>query len=115
MTIAEARGKCKSMVAQVPRDVLIVAILLLASGASFGLGYLAGLDAGQGSSITLEGPYAGVDASIGRIVASRNGTKYYLPECAGVEKISDANKIWFETAVAAVRAGYAPAAACKGI
>ena len=45
MTIAEARDKCKSLVAKVPRDVLILSILVLASFLSFGLGYFAGLDA----------------------------------------------------------------------
>lgn len=45
MTIAGAREKCKSLVAKVPRDVLILAILVLASLFSFGLGYMAGLDA----------------------------------------------------------------------
>ncbi len=45
MTIAEAREKCKSLVAKVPRDVLILAILVLVALLSFGLGYLAGLDA----------------------------------------------------------------------
>jgi hypothetical protein len=45
MTIAEAREKCKSLVAKAPRDVLIIAVLILACLLSFGLGYLAGLDA----------------------------------------------------------------------
>ncbi len=44
MTITEAREKCKSLVAKVPRDVLILGILVLASSVSFWLGYLAGLD-----------------------------------------------------------------------
>ncbi|MDP2651975.1 MAG: hypothetical protein Q8O94_02475 [bacterium] len=46
MNIAETREKCKMLVAKVPRDVLGIAILILASFLSFGLGYLAGLDAG---------------------------------------------------------------------
>lgn len=45
MTISEARDKCKSLAAKVPRDALILAILVLASFLSFGLGYMAGLDA----------------------------------------------------------------------
>ena len=45
MNIAEARDKCKSLIAKAPRDALILAILVLASALSFGLGYLAGLDA----------------------------------------------------------------------
>jgi hypothetical protein len=46
MTIADLRDKCKSLIAKVPKDALILAILILTSFLSFGLGYLAGLDAG---------------------------------------------------------------------
>lgn len=45
MTIADMREKCKSLAAKVPRDALVLAILVLASSLSFGLGYMAGLDA----------------------------------------------------------------------
>ena len=48
MTISETRDKCKAFIAKIPRDVLIISILILASLLSFGLGYLAGLDAGSG-------------------------------------------------------------------
>lgn len=47
MTISEARDKCKTFVAKVPRDALILSILVLTAFLSFGLGYLAGLDAGR--------------------------------------------------------------------
>lgn len=53
--------------------------------------------------------------SAGKYVASRNGTKYYLPTCSGAKSISEANKIWFSTKEEAEKAGYAPSAACKGI
>ena len=118
MTIAEAREKCKSIVATVPRDVLILAILVLASSASFGLGYLAGLDAGRDTNISFETSpivVASIEGIEGQVVASKSGTKYYLPECAGADRISDANKIWFTSVSAAGAAGYAPAANCKGL
>ena len=122
MTIAEAREKCKSLVTKVPRDMLIIVVLVLASSASFGLGYLAGLDAGQSSGITLEAsPLAAVSASeptastTGQVVASKNGTKYYLPNCAGANRISEANTVWFASPAAASNAGYTPAANCNGI
>jgi hypothetical protein len=119
MTIAEARDKCKSALGRIPRDVLILAILLLASSASFGLGYFAGRDAGQGSIIPLnESPTTASEsgaATVGQVVASKNGTKYYLPDCAGADRISEANKVWFASAAAAAAAGYAPAANCKGL
>ena len=48
MTIAEAREKCKSLLGRLrgaPRDILFIAILILASLLSFGLGYLSGISA----------------------------------------------------------------------
>ena len=54
MTITEAREKCKSVVATIPRDVLILAILILASSLSFGLGYVAGLDVGRDTNTPFE-------------------------------------------------------------
>lgn len=119
MTIAETREKCKSFIARVPRDVLIVAVLVLASSLSFGLGYLTGEDAGQVSRISLENaPLSSssvTTAAVGQVVASKNGTKYYLPTCAGASRISDANKVWFASVSAAQKAGYSPAANCTGI
>lgn len=115
MTIAESREKCKSLIASVPRDVLILTILILASSASFGLGYLAGFDAGQGSDLSLALPSFVASSTEGNIVASKGGTKYYLPGCAGADRISDANKIWFVSTEAALSAGYTLAANCRGI
>ncbi len=132
MTIAEAREKCKILIGRVPRDVFIIAILVLASSASFGLGYLAGIDAGlpacadrpaqagQGMGST-SSPQGGVSiessllvatSSAGQIVASKTGTKYYLSQCAGANRITDANKVWFTSASAAQAAGYTLAANC---
>lgn len=121
MTIAETREKCKSWVGKAPRDVLIIAILVLASSASFGLGYLTGLDAGktvadgQGSGVLAKDLLPTTTSENGQFVASRSGTKYYLTTCAAAGRISEANKIWFASASAAHAAGYAPAANCKGL
>lgn len=51
----------------------------------------------------------------GRVVASKNGTKYHLPWCPGAERILESNKIWFDSIEEAEKAGYSPAANCKGI
>lgn len=102
--------------------MLIVAIVILASSASFGLGFLAGRDAGQGVPMqilpeALSHPIGNSSATpaTGQVIASKNGTKYYLPDCAGASRISDVNKVWFASASAALAAGYEPAANCKGI
>ena len=119
MTIAEVRGKCKGLAAKIPRDMLVIGVLVLSSTASFALGYLAGQGSGQGTAPAPDSPPVGlseaVSAASGAFVASRNGTKYYLPSCAGASRISDANKVWFASAEAAVAAGYALAANCKGL
>ncbi|MEK7060494.1 MAG: hypothetical protein AAB936_00690 [Patescibacteria group bacterium] len=113
MNIAEVRDKCKSLIAKAPKDALILAILVLASSLSFGLGYLAGLDA---STTSADGALnVQTTATEGRFVASKSGTKYYLPTCAGAERISDANKVWFVSASVANAAGYSPAANCEGL
>ena len=115
MTITEAREKCKSVVATIPRDVLILAILLLASSLSFGLGYVTGLDVGRDSNTPFETSPIVSTSIEGQVVASKSGTRYYLPECAGAERISDANKVWFTSASAASAAGYTLATNCKGL
>jgi hypothetical protein len=108
------------LIAKVPRDVLIIAVLILASSASFGLGYLAGLDAPVPNvdcalSQSIGDASTTVTSAAGRYVASKNGTKYYLPSCTGVEKISEANKVWFASVATAKAAGYTPAANCAGL
>ena len=125
MIIAEAREKCKSLLgrlvarfAGVPRDVYIVGVLVLASLFSFGLGYLAGLDAGSVTtlSITETSPIsASTDEQVSseKVVASKNGTKYYFPECAGASRISKENQVWFANNLAAISAGYTLATNCK--
>ncbi len=110
MTIADIREKCKSLLA---RDVLIVSILIAACLASFGLGYLAGQDAGQGSDTSLTATSAATPSL--QVVASKTGTKYYLPGCPGVDKITEENKVWFASGDLARAQGYEPAANCKGI
>lgn len=133
MTIAGVGERCKALITAVPRDVFIIAILVLSASVSFGLGYLTGRDqaVGQGSSaLTIEiapAPTAAataavgatatptVSATAGSYVASKNGTKYYLPTCSGAKRISEANQVWFASASAAFAAGYTPAANCKGL
>lgn len=137
MSIPDMGAKCKAglawaraQAARVPKDALVLAVLLLASLASFGLGYLTGRDAGvgeQGISIevtpaaaeapegTVAAPLTAATGQGGAYVASKNGSKYYLTSCAAANRISDKNKVWFTSAAAAVAAGYAPAANCPGL
>jgi hypothetical protein len=64
------------------------------------------------------GPAAVVDAlpmTKGTYVASKSGSKYYLPACSGAKRIKDENKIWFATKQEAESAGYEAATTCKGL
>jgi hypothetical protein len=115
MTIPKSGDKSKTARSRIPRDVLIIAILVLASTLSFGLGYMAGLDASQAQGAWPQTSQAFATSSPGAVVASKSGMKYYLPSCAGVERISDDNKVWFPSASAAQAAGYTPAADCDGL
>lgn len=127
------REKCKAVIrrarelaGRVPRDTLVLAVLLGASSGSFALGYAAGLEASPaGESVTVVPPAAAPAAAgaagsaagsaavvEGRFVASKNGTRYYLPACSGATRISEKNKVWFASAAAAEARGYTPAANC---
>jgi len=126
----------KNLLGRVPEGVLTLIIVVLASGASFGLGILAGQDMREGDVIIKEreltetlpkaSPEAVKAATVqipsepaipagGQYVASRNGSKYHLPWCAGAKAMNEANKIWFATKEAAEAAGYTPASNCKGL
>jgi hypothetical protein len=115
------------------------AIILLVGFSSFGLGRLSAVSEG-GEPVTIEEraeslsvkvaaePVSGsaqsasvaqsmpaVLPSGGKVVASKNGTKYYFPWCGGVSKIAETNKVWFNSVDEARAKGYEPAANCKGL
>ena len=49
------------------------------------------------------------------VVASKNGKKYHFPWCSGAKRISEGNKVVFDSPNEARKAGYTPAANCKGL
>lgn len=51
----------------------------------------------------------------GMYVASKTGTKYYLPWCGTAVRILEGNKVWFDSKEEAEEKGYEPASNCKGI
>ncbi len=56
---------------------------------------------------------APLTATTGKIVASKNGTKYYFSWCSN--NIAEKNKIWFNSEAEARARGLQPAANCKGL
>ena len=96
----------------------IAAIVFLVALASFGLGRLSALEDAKPPVSIGEAPTAANPTALamgGLIVASRSGSAYYYPWCAGAAKLLPANQVWFPDEQAAQRAGYTPAKACKGL
>ncbi len=96
----------------------LVAIVFLVGLASFGLGRLSALEDVKPPVAIEQAPMASKPAALalgGLLVASRGGSVYYYPWCAGAGKILPANQVWFSSEAAATQAGYAPAKACKGL
>ena len=54
-------------------------------------------------------------AETGKYVASKNGSKYYLPSCGTANRIKEENKIYFNTKEEAEAAGFGPSSTCKGL
>lgn len=95
-----------------------IIIILLLGVASFGLGRLSALEETQPVVTVREAPsivaVRGMNFG-GLIVASRNGSAYYYPWCAGAAKISTGNQLWFPSEKVARAAGFAAAKNCKGL
>ncbi len=108
MSIAEARERCKVSLEKVPRDALILGVLMLTAVASFGLGYLAGAGAGQAHAVA-EIPAGAFSQAF---VASMSGTRFYPVGCAGAARIASGNAVYFASAADAEAAGYQPASGC---
>lgn len=140
MTIAGMAARIKQILARVPREALVAAIAILSMTGSFGLGFLTAreMQAGQGSEIWIEDvsapsalPAAAQAApkteaerlekaapaipAGGQYVASKSGSRYYLPWCSGASRIKEENKVWFASKEEAEAAGYTPALNCKGL
>ena len=49
----------------------------------------------------------------GKYVASKNGKLYYTLSCAGVKRIKEENKVYFDTAQDAEKIGLTRSASCK--
>lgn len=127
----------------ISQDWVLMAILLLTASLFFGLGLLAAkeyqkpkdqlwieqLPAEERAGVSTTssavaqspaggGPAAAVSAipqATGTYVASKSGTKYYLPSCSGAKRIKEENRVWFNSKEEAQNAGYGPASGCKGL
>jgi hypothetical protein len=116
-------------------DLYIVTLIILVGAASFGLGKISTYEKTKTPisilktkeymlSTVLEGASSINNKTInevgdtnqnGVVVASKSGTKYYYPWCAGVSKIKEENKVWFDSIEEAKLAGLTPATNCEGL
>lgn len=65
------------------------------------------------NSASVAGGFNKIEANM--LVGSISGTKYHFPWCSGAQRIKNENKVWFSTPQEARKAGYTPAANCKGL
>ncbi|OHA46531.1 MAG: hypothetical protein A2541_00300 [Candidatus Taylorbacteria bacterium RIFOXYD2_FULL_36_9] len=107
----------------VKKDTFIVLTIILVGLAGFGLGKLSALEKGRepiqikklnslSSNINTSSPE---NTAVKLLVASKSGTKYHFPWCAGASQIADKNKIYFASYEEAQKAGYTPASNCQNL
>jgi len=107
-------------------ELYLATIIILTAVISFGLGRLSKIRE-EKMPITIESSEisetiplstSNVDSGIKAdkiFVASKNGKKYYYAWCESANVIKEQNRIWFSTQAEAEKAGYQPAANCKGL
>ena len=111
-------------------ELYLAAVIVLVAVISFGLGRLSKIRE-EKTPITIENvkeneetseskslSTSNVDSGIKAdkiFVASRNGKKYYYAWCESANVIKEQNRVWFSTQAEAEKAGYQPAANCKGL
>ena len=139
MSIKEENKKINSLFSSLSTDFYIVLIIILVGLGGFGLGRLSALEEGrfpvyiendERVQINLSGAAVEAVSALGDpkgreqeaaiiksrlLVASKNGLKYHYPWCSGAQRMKEENKIWFDSAEEARKAGYMPAANCKGL
>jgi hypothetical protein len=134
MSIQNIPAKIKEMFHRINFDRYFVPLLIILVGvSSFGLGRLSRLEDSRTpikihydnmatTTTTITNHKASASTAVGeamnpggKYVASKLGTKYHFPWCAGARSISESNKVWFDTVDDAEKAGYSPASNCKGL
>jgi hypothetical protein len=116
-------------------DIFLVLALVLVAFGSFGLGRLSKIEGSKVpvmiehapettaktfSANALEAMQGTVvspprEVSSGQLVGSKSGNKYHYPWCSSASRIVEGNRRYFASKEEAERAGYTPAANCKGL
>ncbi|MFA5933744.1 MAG: hypothetical protein WC795_00760 [Candidatus Paceibacterota bacterium] len=115
-------------------DWYVMAIIVIVSCASFGLGRLSIIE-GRREPVTIEDnsnlsslkgisnnsaltlnavePAFATNHLTAKILASKNGKKYYFSWCSGAKNIKEANRVYFSSEGEAEQAGYLKSVTCK--
>lgn len=132
--LADKIKQVKAKIKPYENDLILIIVIILIALISFGLGRLSKIREGK-TSITVESVVSNISSAVEvgnsetnpnpstlnvganekMYVASKSGTKYHYPWCPGALNIKEENKIWFSTKEEAEKAGYSPAANCKGL
>ena len=131
--LSETTRLCKRLVGWVKNnntELYWAAVIILVAVISFGLGRLSKIRE-EKTPITIENVKENEETSESKplltsnvdneiktdkiFVASKNGKKYYYAWCESANVIKEQNRIWFATQAEAEKAGYQPAANCKGL
>lgn len=122
MSITNLSNKIKSKINFDKQVFLLIIVVVLVGGASFGLGRLSVNGEGEDNVIIenkvvndKETGYNKEEALNGekRYVASKNGTKYYSRDCSGANRIKLENQIWFKNREDAEKSGFTYSSTCK--
>ena len=129
--VTETKEKVKLWMEENRSDLYTAAIIFLVCLSAFGLGRLSilwpqkeplriigGQEAAaiSGNKETKPEKNANIPPSAqDKYVASKSGTAYHYPWCAGAQKIKEENKIWFKIKEEAEDRGYKPAGNCDGL
>lgn len=102
----------------------MIALILLASASSFGLGRLSKTGGGEAVQIDYQAQslVANTASAVSTpkvtspsskaFVASRKGKKYYPAGCAGAASLKEDNKVFFSTEAEVEAAGYSKSSGC---
>ena len=131
--LSEIIKLCKRLVGWVKNnntELYWAAVIILVAVISFGLGRLSKIreektpitienlkentETSESKSLSTSNVNSGIKADK-IFVASKNGKKYYYAWCESANVIKEQNRVWFSTQAEAEKAGYQPAANCKGL
>jgi len=139
--LSEIKKLCKWLIDWIKineKDLFLAMVIVLAAVISFGLGRLSKIRE-EKTPITIEQSLPTTYDVVGKnnistsdvdiintgasavlnadkiYLASKNGKKYYYAWCDSAKVIKEQNRVWFATAEEARKAGYEPAANCKGL